>query len=184
MSPIVVVGASLAGLSAVDALRSGGHDGDVVVLDAATELPSDRPPLSKQVLAGTMEPTAAHQPLAGRLDDLGVDLRLGTPVAAFDAGALRLDLADGSALSASGVVVATGATPRALPGPSLGGVHVLRTLDDDALRMRRDEVVHAHAARDRGLPAQALPPLQDGTHRLCGALQELPQGFVAISAWP
>ena len=137
MSPIVVVGASLAGLSAVDALRSGGHDGDVVVLDAATELPSDRPPLSKQVLAGTMEPTAAHQPLAGRLDDLGVDLRLGTPVAAFDAGALRLDLADGSALSASGVVVATGATPRALPGPSLGGVHVLRTLDD-SLALRSD----------------------------------------------
>lgn len=137
MSPIVVVGASLAGLSAVDALRSGGHDGDVVVLDAATELPSDRPPLSKQVLAGTMEPAAAHQPLAGRLDDLGVDLRLGTPVAAFDAGALRLDLADGSSLSASGVVVATGATPRSLPGPSLGGVHVLRTLDD-SLTLRAD----------------------------------------------
>jgi NADPH-dependent 2,4-dienoyl-CoA reductase/sulfur reductase-like enzyme len=137
VSPIVVVGASLAGLSAVDALRSGGHDGDVVVLDAATELPSDRPPLSKQVLAGTMEPAAAHQPLAGRLDDLGVDLRLGTPVAAFDAGALRLDLADGSSLSASGVVVATGATPRSLPGPSLGGVHVLRTLDD-SLTLRAD----------------------------------------------
>ncbi|MBU6215128.1 MAG: NAD(P)/FAD-dependent oxidoreductase [Acidobacteria bacterium] len=137
MPPIVVVGASLAGLSAVDAVRSGGHDGDVVVLEAAAALPSDRPPLSKQVLAGTMEPAAAHQPLAGRLDELAVDLRLGVRVDRVDVAGLRLELSDGSSLSASGLVVATGASPRTLPGPPLAGVHVVRTLDD-SLALRRD----------------------------------------------
>lgn len=137
MPPIVVVGASLAGLSAVDAIRSSGHRGDVVVLDAATELPSDRPPLSKQVLAGTMEPAAAHQPLAGRVDELAIDLRLGVRVERFDAAGLRLELSDGASLAATGVVVATGASPRALPGPPLEGVHVVRTLGD-SLALRRD----------------------------------------------
>jgi 3-phenylpropionate/trans-cinnamate dioxygenase ferredoxin reductase subunit len=135
--PIVVVGASLAGWSAVDALRGGGHDGEIVVVDAGTELPSDRPPLSKQVLAGTMEPEAAHQPLAGRITEFDVDLRLGCRVESLDATALRLDLRDGSSLNASGVVVATGATPRSLPGPSLQGVHVLRTMED-SLALRAD----------------------------------------------
>jgi len=130
VDPVVVVGASLGGLSAVDALRAGGHDGDVVVLEAADELPSDRPPLSKQVLAGTMEPAAARQPLAARLEELRADVRLGFRVESFDVATRRIRGADGTELQASGVVVATGAAPRRLPGPELAGVHVVRTMDD------------------------------------------------------
>ncbi len=137
MDPVVVVGASLAGLSAIDALRAGGHDGDVVLLESAPSLPSDRPPLSKQVLAGSMEPEAARQPLAARLDELDVEVRWGTRVDSFDAASLQLRCATGTELRASGVVVATGAAPRALPGPTLAGVHVLRTMDD-CLALRAD----------------------------------------------
>lgn len=142
--PILVIGASLAGWAAVAALRDAGHDGDVVVVDGSTSLPSDRPPLSKQVLAGEWEPERAVQPLAHRVGDLGVDLRLGAEVvalgpAAGDGPRARrvATLADGTELAAAGVVVATGATPRTLPGELPAGVHVLRTLED-CLALRAD----------------------------------------------
>ncbi|MBM3662430.1 MAG: oxidoreductase [Actinobacteria bacterium] len=137
MDPIVVVGASLGGLSALDALRTGGYDGDVVVLEAASGLPSDRPPLSKQVLAGTMDPDAARQPLAAKLEELRADVRWSTVVESFAASDLRLRLRNGEELQAAGVVVATGAAPRTLGGPNLAGVHVLRTLED-CLALRAD----------------------------------------------
>lgn len=143
-SPVVVVGASLAGWAAVSALRDEGYDGDVVVLDASPALPTDRPPLSKQVLAGDWEPERAAQPLADRIGELSVDLRLG--VAATRMGPARGDgpraaravgCSDGSTLEAAGVVLATGASPRSLPGPPVPGVHVLRTVDD-CLALRAD----------------------------------------------
>ena len=128
---IVIVGASLAGLSAADAIRSAGWDGHLVVIDSATELPSDRPPLSKQVLAGTMEPAAAVQPLTARLDELDVDLVLGRRVEGFSVDDLRLKFDNDHEISGDGVVIATGGMPRHLPGTeSLAGVHVLRTLAD------------------------------------------------------
>jgi NADPH-dependent 2,4-dienoyl-CoA reductase/sulfur reductase-like enzyme len=137
MSPIVVVGASLAGLAAAQAIRKEGHDGPVVVVDPSPELPVDRPPLSKQLLAGEWEPERAHQPLAGRLDELELDLRLGVAATALDVASRTVTLSDGSSLAAAGVVVATGATPRRLPGPTLAGVHVLRDLPD-CLALRAD----------------------------------------------
>ena len=53
---VVVVGGSLAGLRAVEALRTAGYDGRVTVVGAETRQPYDRPPLSKKVLAGEWEP--------------------------------------------------------------------------------------------------------------------------------
>ena len=137
MSPIVVVGASLAGLSAVEALRDGGHPGPVVVVDPSPTLPSDRPPLSKQVLAGDWEPERATQPLAARLAELDVDLRLGLSATALDAGSRTLTLSDGSQVGASGIVLAMGASARHLPGDPLAGVHVVRTMED-CLALRAD----------------------------------------------
>ena len=49
---IVIVGASLAGASAADALRRQGYDGELILVGAEREPPYERPPLSKTVLAG------------------------------------------------------------------------------------------------------------------------------------
>jgi 3-phenylpropionate/trans-cinnamate dioxygenase ferredoxin reductase component len=146
MSPIVVVGASLAGFAAVESLRAGGWDGPVVVLDPSADLPSDRPPLSKQVLAGTWEPEQAHQPAATRVADLDVELRLGVAATALALDGRVVSCSDGSEVAAAGVVLACGASARALPGVppaaspgGIGGVHLLRDLDDSlALRAELD----------------------------------------------
>ncbi len=132
---IVVVGASLAGLRAVEALRREGYDDRLVVIGAEPHLPYDRPPLSKEFLAGEWEPeqlTLRRQPY----DDLDVDWRLGRRATALDLGARELELHDGERVPFDGLVIATGATPRTLAGtPPLAGVFTLRTLDD-ALAIR------------------------------------------------
>jgi NADPH-dependent 2,4-dienoyl-CoA reductase/sulfur reductase-like enzyme len=136
---VVVVGASLAGLRAAETLRLEGYDGDLVVIGDEEHLPYDRPPLSKQVLAGAWEPDRiALEPAAGSLDDLRIDWRLGQRAAALNVGDRRVELADGTSVGFDGLVIATGATPRMLPGvAALDGMHTLRTLDD-CLALRRD----------------------------------------------
>ncbi len=130
---IVVVGASLAGLRAAEELRARGFSGTVTLVGEEPHLPYDRPPLSKQVLAGLWEPeriklAVAHQ--AG-VEGLDLDWRLDTRAVGLDVAGRSLSLAEGPALAWDGLVVATGATPRALPGTGhLAGVHTLRTLDD------------------------------------------------------
>jgi len=123
-----VVGASLAGGRAAEALRREGHDGPITLIGAEPHPPYDRPPLSKQVLAGTMP----HEQTALRLDpDLGADLRLGVRASGLDLDRRRLVLEGGEELAVDGVVLATGAHPRVPPGlGGLEGVFVLRTLDD------------------------------------------------------
>jgi 3-phenylpropionate/trans-cinnamate dioxygenase ferredoxin reductase subunit len=136
MQTVVVAGASLAGLTAADTLRSNGFDGRIVVVDRAGVLPADRPPLSKQVLVGTMEPAGATQPLAHRVEELGLELRLGCGADSLRAAEREVDLDDGTTLAADGIVVATGSAPRRLES-DLAGVHVLRDLDD-CLAIRAD----------------------------------------------
>ncbi len=137
MTTYAIVGASLAGLSAANTLRAGGHDGPIVLVDPSPELPSDRPPLSKQVLAGEWEPEKAHQPLSTRLPELGLDLRFGVAATGLDVATRTLRLSDGSELAADGIVLAMGARARTLPGPELAGVHVVRDLAD-SLALRAD----------------------------------------------
>lgn len=138
MTTVLVVGASLAGLTATEALRNGGHDGSLVVVDPSPALPPDRPPLSKQVLAGTWEPERAVHRVAERLPDLDVDLRLGVAATGLDATTRTAVLSDGSTVQADGIVLAMGAAPRHLPDEP-AGVHVLRTMEDClALRAELD----------------------------------------------
>lgn len=128
---VVVVGASAAGLAAADALRRGGHAGPVTLIGAEIHPPYDRPPLSKQLLAGTWEPAK----LALRTGD-GLDLRFGVAATGLDTAAHEVRLADGTEVGYDDLIVATGARARRLPGTDgIGGVHVLRTLDD-ALALR------------------------------------------------
>jgi len=130
---VVVIGASLAGLRAAETLRRGGHRGPLALIGAESHLPYDRPPLSKQVLAGSWEPEKARLIEADALETLGIDARLGHRAGALDAGARRVTLDDGSTLEADAVVVASGAVPRRLFADE--GVRVLRTVDDsEALR--------------------------------------------------
>lgn len=137
MSSVLVIGASLAGLTATEALRNGGYDGELVVVDPSPQLPPDRPPLSKQVLAGDWEPERAVHRSATRLPELGVDLRLGVAARSLDAASRAVALSDGSELRADGVVLAMGAAPRHLPNEPAHGVHVLRTMED-CLALRAD----------------------------------------------
>jgi 3-phenylpropionate/trans-cinnamate dioxygenase ferredoxin reductase subunit len=132
---VAVVGTSLAGLRAIETLRREGFDGRIVAIGAELHLPYDRPPLSKELLAGTAEPDDIILRKQG-VDDLDVDWTLGTPATALDAATRTLTLADGTTFEADGIVLATGSTPRRLPGqPDLDGVLMLRTLDD-ALALR------------------------------------------------
>jgi NADPH-dependent 2,4-dienoyl-CoA reductase/sulfur reductase-like enzyme len=127
---IVIVGASLAGLRAAETLRHDGYDERVVLVGAEPHLPYDRPPLSKELLAGEWEPEQValrKQPY----DDLELDLRLGRRATGLDVASRAVTLDGGETIAFDGLVVATGSRPRTLPGtPALDGIFVLRTLDD------------------------------------------------------
>ncbi|MFC4508219.1 MULTISPECIES: NAD(P)/FAD-dependent oxidoreductase [Streptomyces] len=132
MNRVVVVGASAAGLAAVEILRREGHEGDLTLVGDEPHLPYDRPPLSKQVLASEWEEDRLPLRRAEDISALGLDLRLGTAATGLDVGRRAVLLADGSELPYDGLIVATGVRPRRLPGE---GAHVLRTLED-ALTLR------------------------------------------------
>lgn len=132
-----MVGASLAGLSAARSLRKQGYDGRLVVIGDELHRPYDRPPLSKEFLAGTLG--EADLALESRDEDLGAEWLLGVRATGLDRTGRTVRLADGREVRADGLVVATGAAARTLPGTEgLAGVHVLRTLDD--ARALRDEL--------------------------------------------
>lgn len=135
---IVVVGASLAGLRTAETLRTDGYDGRLTLVGKETHLPYDRPPLSKKVLAGDYTPEQIQLRKPESYDELDLDLRLGVCATALDPGSRTVALDAGEALSYDGLVIATGATPRSIPGtPDLEGIHLLRTLDD-CLALRRE----------------------------------------------
>lgn len=132
---VVIVGASAAGLTTAEALRRRGYDGALTLVGDETYLPYDRPPLSKQVLAGSWEPEKVLLRDEKTLADLDVRLSLGRAATALDIKARRVRLDGGGAIDYDALVIATGVAPRRLPGSDLAGIHVLRTLDD-ALALR------------------------------------------------
>ncbi|MCU1609588.1 MAG: Ferredoxin--NAD(+) reductase [Pseudonocardiales bacterium] len=128
MSHVVVVGAGLGGLRTVEFLRAEGFSGRISLVGDEAHEPYDRPPLSKQILAGTWpeERATLHR---GELADLNVSLHLARSAISLDDGAVELN--DGVRLHYDALVVATGVRPRRLPGqPDHPELHVLRTLDD------------------------------------------------------
>jgi NADPH-dependent 2,4-dienoyl-CoA reductase/sulfur reductase-like enzyme len=136
---VAVVGASLAGLSAARSLRKQGYDGRLVIIGDEPHRPYDRPPLSKEFLAGGIG--EADLALESDDEDLQAEWLLDTRATGLDTdGTDRVvRLADGREVRADGVVIATGAVARSLPGTDgLAGVHTLRTLDD--ARALRDEL--------------------------------------------
>jgi NADPH-dependent 2,4-dienoyl-CoA reductase/sulfur reductase-like enzyme len=143
ISEIVVVGGSLAGVAAIEELRGRGYCGRIVLVGAEAELPYDRPPLSKQVLTGTLSARSCRLRDDDWHDTHEVELALGTWATALDPGRRELTLGDGRTTSYDGLVIATGVTARELDGPRLSGVHTLRTLDDAQALQR----AFAHGSR-------------------------------------
>ena len=135
MQRIIVVGASLGGLRAAEAVRAAGFGDELLVIGEEPWLPYNRPPLSKEALAGGIgqERLELHR----RRSVQDARWLLGTPVVAADLRARTVTLSDGTNYDWDGLVVATGLRARRLtvPDPDGGpapaaGRHVLRTLDD------------------------------------------------------
>lgn len=129
MESLVIVGASLAGLSAARAARKQGFAGRLVIIGDDPQRPYDRPPLSKDFLSGKVE--AVDLALEIDTDDLQAEWLLGARATSFDPVTREVRLEDGRTVHADRLVVATGASARELPEISgLDNVLTLRTLAD------------------------------------------------------
>jgi 3-phenylpropionate/trans-cinnamate dioxygenase ferredoxin reductase subunit len=195
---VAIVGMSLAGLRAAEALRRSGFDGAIRAIGAEAHLPYDRPPLSKELLAGKWAADDVVLRKQG-VDDLDLDWKLGRRAIALDLAERHVELEGGERVAFDGLVIATGSEPRRLPGScfpggsdELDGVFVLRTLDDAlAIRDRLDSSPRvvvigagfigaevAATCRGRGLDVTVLEALPQPMVRglgpeigaVCGAL--------------
>ena len=129
---IIIVGASLAGLRAAEALRKEGFRGHLTIIGDENHEPYDRPPLSKQVLAGWVRADATKLP---RMCDVDAEWRLGVAATRLDRFNRLLHLADGSEIEGDRLLIATGVRSRKWPNPdeaALEGVYTLRTSTDAA----------------------------------------------------
>ena len=133
---VLVVGAGLGGVRTVEGLRAAGYQGRISLVGGEQHLPYDRPPLSKQFLAGTWERERIDLTGAEKLSDLGVRTHLGLRAVALRPG--EVELSDGASLHADAIVLAPGVTSRTLVGQP-DSAHMLRDVDESlALRATLD----------------------------------------------
>ncbi len=128
----VIVGASLAGAKAAEALREEGYDGPLVLIGEEPDRPYERPPLSKGYLMGKSARETIYVHPADWYAEHRVHLRLDTKVTAVDPAAHRLTLDDDVTIGYAKLLLATGAAPRRLrvPGGDREDVLHLRTVQD------------------------------------------------------
>jgi NADPH-dependent 2,4-dienoyl-CoA reductase/sulfur reductase-like enzyme len=184
MPTIVIAGASLAGAKAAETLRDEGFDGQIVLLGTETELPYERPPLSKGYLLGNEPLDTVYVHPLDWYPDHDVDLRLGVTVTGIDRASSAVVTSDGSIVPYDKLLLTTGASPRRLniPGSDREGVLYLRTTDDSG-RLREafqggPRVVVAGAgwiglettaaARSYGCPVTVLEPQPGALHDQLG----------------
>jgi NADPH-dependent 2,4-dienoyl-CoA reductase/sulfur reductase-like enzyme len=133
---IVVAGAGLAGLRAVEQLRRLGSDADISLIGRENVAPYDRPPLSKHMLWSAAAEPPRTLSRADLVRDLGIDLRLSTEVTGIDANARTVTLTGQQVLPYDQLLIATGARARSLPATAaFPNVHTLRSYDD-CMRLR------------------------------------------------
>lgn len=131
----VIVGGSLAGLTAAEALRDEGYTGPISLIGEEAHLPYRRPALSKQVLSGTWTPAEAAIRDASHLAGLDVEWLLGQRADRLEVSERTIHVGP-RAIAYEHLIIATGAAARRLPSvPLRDGVFALRTLDD-AVRLR------------------------------------------------
>lgn len=128
VEPMVIVGSGAAGLSTAESLRSAGYQGAIQIIGDEQGWPYDRPPLSKQILAGTWLPEKIVIFPQRRIEALDAQFTFGVRATGLEPGQRVLSLSDGRRLAYQDLVIATGVRPRELPHPDLANVHVLRTL--------------------------------------------------------
>ena len=135
---VVIVGGGLAAQRCAEGLRRRGYEAPVRIVCAEPEAPYDRPPLSKQVLAGgAEEETVGFRP-SWWYEEKGIELLLGVRAERLDPAAQTLKLDSGNSLAYEKLLIATGGAPRRLPFlDDYENVHYLRTLAD-AARLRAE----------------------------------------------
>ena len=136
---VVIVGASMGGLRAAEALRNNGFDGQITVIGEEAHAPYNRPPLSKEVLAKEVTHDAVAFKLRAQVED--VIWNLGDPATSLDLAKQVVTTASGKTFEYDGLVIASGLRPRVLdlPNGKVSGRHTVRTLDD-AIGLRADLV--------------------------------------------
>ncbi len=128
---MVIVGGGGAGDSAAFGLRDEGFDGEIVVISADPDRPYDRPYLSKEFLRGEVDVPKVYLREEGAYAQGRIELRLGQRVSGGSLADRRLTLSGGGELAYDTLLLATGGTPRWLPGvPRVGNVFTLRSLAD------------------------------------------------------
>lgn len=128
---VVIVGASVAGLTTAVTLRSLGYEGKLTLIGDEPHTPYSRPPLSKQILIGAWQPDRIKLRTDEELSALDAELLFGRSATGLDIAARRVLLNDGDTVPYDALVIATGVIPSSLPDAHhLAGVHLLRTLDD------------------------------------------------------
>jgi 3-phenylpropionate/trans-cinnamate dioxygenase ferredoxin reductase subunit len=133
---VTIVGAGVGGVRTAQSLRRHGYDGSITLFGAERHLPYDRPPLSKKIITGETQLHEIHLCDSDQLRDLHVEYRAHSPVARLDTQAQTLVFVSGEVVPYRRLVIASGATPKVLPGAAtLKNVFVLRTVDD-ALHLR------------------------------------------------
>jgi NADPH-dependent 2,4-dienoyl-CoA reductase/sulfur reductase-like enzyme len=135
VSTTVIVGSSVGGVRTAQALRSEGYAGEVVLVGEERELPYDKPPLSKGLLAGIANPDSVRLLTEDAADQAGIRLVLGHRATGLEVAESLVELDGHDPLRYDQVIVATGARARPSPWGERAGIHVVRTLQDSqALR--------------------------------------------------
>lgn len=134
MHRVVVVGASLAAVHAIETLRANGFDGDLTLVGAEPHLPYDRPPLSKEALRYGPDKEAILLRDPSWYESMAVRLLLGRQARSLDPAARTVTLDGGVTLPYDGLVIATGSYPRPIDQDAVPS-YTLRTLDD-VVRLR------------------------------------------------
>ena len=143
---VLIAGGGLAGQRCAETLRRRGYEGPVRILCAESEPPYDRPPLSKGVLAGTLDEATTAFRDAGWYAENEVELLLGSRAAGLEPGARLVFLEGGEPVPYGKLLIASGGETRRLPFlEGYENVHYLRTLAD-ARRLRTDLVPGARLA--------------------------------------
>jgi NADPH-dependent 2,4-dienoyl-CoA reductase/sulfur reductase-like enzyme len=136
---IVIVGAGHAGGCAASTLRSSGFKGRVTLIGEEPYPPYERPPLSKELLAGTISHENTYLRSRQWYGEQDIDLRLVSPVSGIDRSSQRVELSKGGTVSYDTLMLCMGARPRVLPFADRHAPHIfyLRSIEDTlALRDR------------------------------------------------
>jgi 3-phenylpropionate/trans-cinnamate dioxygenase ferredoxin reductase subunit len=133
VATFVIVGGGLAGAKGAEALRDQGFDGDIVLIGDEQHRPYERPPLSKDYLAGKADRDSVYVHTSEWYGEHNVELRLGAAATSIDREGHRVVFADGSAVSYDKLLLATGSSPREFPGAE-DALYLRRVEDSDRIK--------------------------------------------------